>query len=304
MNDCIIQRQRIPDNLIGMLRECDSGPNDSKDLQRRLNEDGYILFRDILNSDDVRAARAEVFGRLEQVGEIKPPAIDGIATGESQRESVPDLGQFWRSVNEGTDLRNVTHGERLREIVSAVIGEPARPHDLMYLRPTAAGRSTNLHYDFPFFAGRSNRIVTAWIPLGDVPVSDGPLVIVEGSNRFSDLIDPIRQINYAADHSNETVQRAAYETQNAEGPLALVRKRGARFLTTDFRAGDLMIFSGFTMHGSLDNNSPVNRVRLSVDVRYQPASDPADDERYFGNNPSGSKGGGYADMRGAKPLTA
>jgi hypothetical protein len=41
---------------------------------------------------------------------------------------------------------------------------------------------------------------------------------------------------------------------------------------------------------------------LSCDVRFQPAADPADDERYFGTDPLGSNGGGYGDMRAAKPL--
>ena len=36
---------------------------------------------------------------------------------------------------------------------------------------------------------------------------------------------------------------------------------------------------------------------------FQPAADPADDERYFGTDPLGSNGGGYGDMRAAKPLT-
>lgn len=304
MDDCLIQQKLIPGHLIGALDECRTGLDDRQELQRRLREDGYVFIRSVLTIDDVLAARAEVFDQLQQVGEIKVPAINGIATGESDRDTLQDIGEFWQSVSEGQALRNVTHGVLLRDIMSVILGETSRPHDLMYLRPTAAGRSTNLHYDFPFFAGRSDQIVTAWIPLGEVPVSDGPLVIVEGSNQFSDLIDPIREIDYSADHSNEVVQQAAYERQNADDPLTLVQTRKTRFLTTDFQAGDLMVFSGFTMHGSLDNNSPINRVRLSVDVRFQPASDPYDDARYFGASPSGSKGGGYADMRGARPLNA
>ena len=85
-------------------------------------------------------------------------------------------------------------------------------------------------------------------------------------------------------------------------PVTLVRERGVRLLSTDFRAGDLFIFGGFTLHGSLDNCSAVGRVRLSCDVRFQPAADPCDDPRYFGDDPRGSKGGGYGDMRGAQPL--
>ena len=48
--------------------------------------------------------------------------------------------------------------------------------------------------------------------------------------------------------------------------------------------GDLVVFSMHTMHCSLDNNSPNNRIRLSLDTRYQPAVDETD-ERWIGENP-------------------
>jgi hypothetical protein len=50
---------------------------------------------------------------------------------------------------------------------------------------------------------------------------------------------------------------------------------GGRWLTTEFQAGDLLIFTMFTLHCSLDNTSP--RIRLSTDSRYQPAADPVDE---------------------------
>lgn len=42
-----------------------------------------------------------------------------------------------------------------------------------------------------------------------------------------------------------------------------------------YRAGDVVLFNRFTIHGSLENCSN-NYVRLSSDVRFQPASDPLD----------------------------
>jgi ectoine hydroxylase-related dioxygenase (phytanoyl-CoA dioxygenase family) len=66
-------------------------------------------------------------------------------------------------------------------------------------------------------------------------------------------------------------------------------------------AGDLIVFDMFTMHGSLDNHSPLGRVRLSCDVRWQPAADPVD-PRYRGDHPPGTTGAGYGELNGAKPL--
>jgi len=55
------------------------------------------------------------------------------------------------------------------------------------------------------------------------------------------------------------------------------------------------------LHGSLDNQSPVGRTRLSCDVRWQPLADPVD-TRYSGPNPPGTTGAGYGELNGAKPL--
>lgn len=303
MSSVTIQEHDIPEGLFGPLVDYQGNQSDAAQMQAQLAEHGYVLLRDAISRDDVLQARREVFERLAEVGEITSPPGDGIATGTSRRaEQHHDLHAFWKSVSEGECLRNVTHGAPLRQLVSAVIGDDAVPHDLIYLRPTAPGRVTRLHYDFPFFAGRSQRIHTAWIPLGDVPISDGPLVVVENSHRFEDLIDPIRRHDFAASHTNDDVQTAAYDAVNLADPVTLARERNVRLLSTDFRAGDVFIFGGFTLHGSLDNRSPVRRVRLSCDVRFQPADDPCDDPRYFGDDPRGSKGGGYGDMRGAQPL--
>ena len=299
-----VQQQRIPAELFDHLSEFVADLTDGEALRRAIEEDGYVFLRGVLDRDEVLAARAEVFARLEEVNEVQSPAIEGIATGQSRRRELSgDLDAFWKSVSEGKAVRRVTHSVRLREIMRFVFDEQARPHDLLYLRPACVGRSTKLHYDFPFFARRSLRIHTAWIPFGDIPIQDGPLLIVENSNRFIDLIEPIRDHDYGSDHANELIQRAAYEEPNKIDPVSFAAQRGTRLLSADFRAEDVLVFGGFTLHGSLDNCSPVGRVRLSCDVRYQPAADPFDDERYFGSHPTGSNGGGYGDMKGAKPLT-
>ena len=57
---------------------------------------------------------------------------------------------------------------------------------------------------------------------------------------------------------------------------------GGRWLTAEYRMGDLLVFGMYTMHASSDNNT--NQIRLSSDSRYQLASAPAD-ERWIGANP-------------------
>jgi ectoine hydroxylase-related dioxygenase (phytanoyl-CoA dioxygenase family) len=277
--------------------------DDPCELRRRLVESGYLFLRDVLDVSSVLAAREEVFSRLVEVGEIKLPASDGIATGQSRRLAlVDDLIAFWQSVSEGPLLRQVSHGSRVSSLMQSVFGEPARPQDYLWLRPRAVGWSTRFHYDHPFFARGSRSVYTVWIPLGDIPYSDGPLMLVEDSHKFDDLIEPMHDRNEQFNSSPTVAEQAAFRGQWAQDTVAFAIEREVRLLSAEFRTGDVLIFGMNTLHGAMDNHSMIDRVRLSCDVRYQPASDPID-ERYFGPCPTGASGKGYGDMNSCKPLT-
>ena len=277
------------------MRDSTALAKDGPALQARLAEDGYLFLRAAVDPELVQAARREVFQRLYEVGELKSPPSAGIFSGKSRRrEVVEDLGRFWQSVSEGEALRAASHGEQLHDLMGRLFGEPARPHDYMFLRPGVVGRSTHLHYDLPFFSRGSSRIHTVWTALSDIPVEEGPLMVLESSQAFEDLLEPIRRIDY---DSSEAPQ-----VQVTSDTVDFVRQRDTRLLTSEFAAGDLVVFSMTLMHGTLDNHSPRGRIRLSCDVRWQPASDPIDD-RYFGPSPAGTTGVGYGELNGAKPLT-
>ena len=87
---------------------------------------------------------------------------------------------------------------------------------------------------------------TVWTPVGDVPVERGPLFVIEGSNRFADLIDPMLGFDVAADSG----RTAAFDTTAIE----IAEERQTRLLSTDFAAGDVLVFGMYTAHGSFDHH--------------------------------------------------
>ncbi len=272
-----------------------SGERASKGtLGALLASEGYVFLRNVLPPADVMAARAEVLERLASVGEVVAPAISARWSGQSRREELaPDLGAFWQSVCEGPNLRRLSHGRAIYAIVEEIIGAQPIAQDFLYLRAGVPGTATDLHYDYPFFARKSRKVVTCWVPIGPVPIEEGPLVIVEGSNQFADLLSDVTSLDVV----EYPQKRAAFEQKVAE----FARARGSRLLTADFQPGDIVVMNMFTCHGSLDNYTPDNRIRLSFDLRFQPASEPRD-ERFFGKSPIGITGRGYAELNGAKPL--
>ncbi|MBL8690051.1 MAG: phytanoyl-CoA dioxygenase family protein [Rhodospirillaceae bacterium] len=269
---------------------------DDAALRARFAEDGYLLLRGALDRDDVLAARHEVLRRMAEVGEIAAPVETAQPTGTSRRaEMHPDLGSFWRSVSEGPAVRRAVHGARARAVAAKILDRPVRPFDFVWLRAMLAGRASPLHFDHVYMNRGTDRVVTTWIPLGDVAVADGPLAVVENSHRFEDLIASYRGHDVDRDPSRPG--------HVAESASAFLTERGARLLTADFRAGDLCLFGMFTLHGSIDNASPAGRVRLSVDTRWQVADQPMD-ERWSGPDPKGHGGKGYGALGSARPLGA
>ena len=295
MENCITQGLPVPGDLIDPLLDSSNHIGHPDALTGRMTKDGYLFLKGVLDREEVLAARTEVFERLAKVGEVKQPPSEGIFTEQSHRkETVGDLGAFWKSVSEGPRLRRVTHGVRLKAIMSEIFGEPAHPHDYLFLRPSPVGRATHLHYDKPFFSRGSDRIHTVWLALGDIPVTDGPLVVVEGSQAFTDLIEPAAAVDYDS--------KASPTVSVLDDPISLALRRGTKLRPIDFETGDMAVFGMTTLHGTLDNHSSIGRMRLSCDIRFQPAADPVD-PRYAGPNPTGTTGIGYGELNGAKPLT-
>lgn len=282
----------IPAHLLGDMEEADR----DGDLAARLARDGYLLLRGLHDPADVAAARREILERLADVGEIALPASDAIATGRSRRAELhPDLGAFWRSVSEGRALRRVVHGPRARALAARLFGAPAAPFDFVWLRAMAKGRASPLHIDHPYMNRGSSRLVTVWTPLGAVARNEGPLFVVENSHR-----DPELRARFEGhDVDRDPSRPGHFDAHPADHAAA----RGARLLSADFTPGDCVVFGMFTAHAAFDNASPSGRVRLSCDVRFQPAADPMD-ERFAGPNPTAHGGKGYGCLAASRPLDA
>jgi hypothetical protein len=118
----------------------------------------------------------------------------------------------------------------------------------------------------------------------------GGLMVLEGSHRLERL-----KRTYGAKDVDTYCANLPHGPERATGPkpftgllsrnpVALRERLGGRWLSAEFRMGDVLTFGMYTLHCSLDNQS--DRVRLSCDSRYQLASEPAD-HRWVGEEPPG-----------------
>lgn len=262
---------------------------DARALNTRLEADGYLYLPGLLDRQEVLAARRYAVGILEADGCLEPGTdpMEAIAREGLNLAFRPDLALG----NEA--LHRCLYTGPLMEFYRTLFGEEVLHFDFTWFRAVAPGRGTKPHCDLVYMGrGERQKLMTAWVPAGDVPVEVGGLMMLEGSHHQQDRLRHYleRDVDsYCTNGRHAEDIESGKKLWEWDGILSadavsLREKLGGRWLTASFHAGDLLTFPMQTVHASLDN--PSRRIRLSSDSRYQPASRPAD-ERWVGEQPIG-----------------
>jgi hypothetical protein len=274
---------------LGELRDSSPVVDDSPELHRRMESDGYLLLRGLLDRNQVLAARQTAVYKLMNGGHLKPGTdpMDCIAAGDTQSRSQHDIAK------ENKELSKLLYSGVMTDFFTQFIAEPIKHYDFTWFRAIAPGKGTPPHCDIVYMGrGERQQLFTAWTPIGDIDYAMGGLIVLEGSHNLSHLRETYGEMDVDTYCSNKDglAGQDHWGKGRSKGWLGQnppkLRKSlgGLRWLTAEFNAGDVIIFSMYTVHASLDNTS--DRLRLSSDSRYQPASKPAD-ERWVGPNPIG-----------------
>ena len=281
--------------VFGELRTSNAILDDPAALHERMDQDGYLFLRDVLDRDLIMRARRELLEKLATIGEIdcNYPLLDAVSSGESLRSTV-DIKAFLHDLRTGPQLRQLAHTGAVIDFYTHFLGGPVLPFTYIWVRPVRPGRATGCHIDWVYMGRGTRNLYTSWIPIGDVPVEDGTLMILEGSHKKDETLRHYRALD--VDRDQDTRYSGGWFGKD---PMAVREQVGGRWLTTAMHAGDMLLFTPFTMHCSLDNQSPQNHLRLSSDTRYQLASEPAD-ERWVGEHPIGHTAFGSKPAASAK----
>jgi len=297
----------------GWLRRSDDVMHDGDALRARLAEDGYLYVPGALNREEIVEARREVLTKAEAEGLLDPtfPLLDGV-----MREGAGNPYFRPSYTKENAPLMRALYDGPMIELFGRLVGGPVRHFDYTWLRAVGAGPGTSPHCDIVYMGRGTHELLTAWTPLGDIPVSVGGLMLLENSYHES----PVR----LADYLRQDVDTFCENGPNAEAvksgklgwedwkkpepgkgwdgaitgdPVALRAEWGGRWLTSpEYRMGDVLIFTMRTVHGSIDNAT--RYIRLSTDTRYQHADAPVDERWIRGEGGAEPIGHSIAGKRG------
>lgn len=273
-------------DAFGSLKSSSHLLNQPEQLRCWMQEEGYLYLPGFLEPELVWQARGEVASILASEGCLEPghPVLDCFAKPGLKMSFRPDLA------TQSPTLKQLLYSGRMMEFYQVFLGGEVRPFDYTWLRAVAPGKGTYPHCDIVYMGRGTHQLYTSWTPLGDISLDMGGLMILEKSHHLESIRNRYgrRDVDsYCSNRKTASLYASGEKWWNgalSKNPVSLRQKYGGRWLTNEFKAGDVLIFDMFTVHASLDNHS--QQIRLSSDSRYQLASQPID-ERWVGENPIG-----------------
>ena len=228
------------------------------ELRDAYERDGYLFFRGVLDRAEVDQVADDLLSAMRAEALVGPPAYGRQPARWSGRQldaiddrSFYEVPYYPELIDTGTTQR----------FLRRVFGEPVftfRSLTVRYALP-ADDRHISLPHQDHFFIRHTAAFRTLWVPLLPIEPTGGALAVAAGSHRAG--------------------LRRHEETDVLSYVLKGRRQRGLAlddvpqpWHTTAYRPGDALIFHSHALHWALPNES--ESVRLSVDVRCQPASEP------------------------------
>ncbi|MAE61678.1 MAG: hypothetical protein CMJ49_10025 [Planctomycetaceae bacterium] len=230
--------------------------SDAEALRAGAEADGYFYFRGLLPRDEVLAVRRQITTTWQHHGFLNDdvPAEQGIVRDglfHYENDENPHWVAYYRDVLKLRDFHALALHRNIISILEMLFDKPVLPHSrniVMSIFPGDLRVTTPVHQDFAYIGGTEDTW-TAWIPCGDCPLDLGGLAILPGSHKQG--IHPKGHFS-------------SFDT-------GLAVPADSVWAASDLACGDVLMFKSTTMHQGIENVTG-NRIRLSMDFRYQPRS--------------------------------
>ncbi|WP_026554648.1 phytanoyl-CoA dioxygenase family protein [Arthrobacter sp. 35W] len=258
------------EHRMGALEPVPAAARGDRDaLWGRLRRDGYLYLKGQLAASMVNEFRRYYFQALEGTNVTAAGTDPALGLGAQEDVDRAALRRIlFETIVPGTEYQALCAHEDIAGWFEWFLGDDVHLHRRKIIRHTKAGESgigtaTQAHYDLVYLRDGSDRVLSMWIPLGDCAVERGGLAYLEGSHHWV----------MAQERNGELARPAASITADLPG---LAEEHDARWLVTDYEAGDVVVHSAHIVHASTDNLDQAGAMRLSTDIRYQRASEPID----------------------------
>ena len=202
--------------------------------------DGHACLKKLVSHDELAGFRPPLTSVVN--------AVDGAADRQGR---IDDYSKLFIQVTNVWRLdplaRRVVFARRFAGVAARLLGVPAVRlyHDQALFKPPGSGR-TPWHQDRWYWPLATDRTVTMWLALVDVPAEAGPMRFAAGSHRATSL------------------GNAGISEGNDRRLAALIEERGWPVVSAPLAAGDATFHLGGLLHSAGGNTSDTVREALTV----------------------------------------
>lgn len=219
-------------------------------------ENGYVLIKGLLTKQEAADYRAESHALIERLNRDR--TVD--PTWGSAKQMTGDVATELKHCHDvqfySAAFSRLLLDPRFTDAASALIQTPnvQLHHTKMFIKPPEKGSPFPMHQDYPYFPHAKNTVAAAIFHFDDAPVDKGCVRVVPGSHRSGPI-----------PHTHEGGWHLPFD----EWPLE-------RAVPCEAEAGDVLIFTYLTVHGSGVNTTADPRTTLLVQFR-DPSDRPTED---------------------------
>ncbi|EDO44135.1 predicted protein [Nematostella vectensis] len=242
------------------LYDCNGILDNTEELRKQMDEQGYFFIRQLHNRDDVLSAREAV---LQHIQSKVPEAFD---PDKPLQDGVLKLD----TEDKKNKFKEVTSRIQVKQFFRKFFGQDSKTFTYKWLRAVEPCGFTGVHVDNVYMSRGTDKLLTVWTPFSDVTMEMGSLAMCEGSHKLPSF-DHFQDTYGSLDLDKEGVVGSGWFSEDAN---EITQRFGGKWKIADFKAGDVLIFTQRTVHMSSVNAT--QRVRISCDTRWLAESDVAD----------------------------
>ncbi len=206
----------------------------------RFQKDGYIKLKNVLDAEVLEYYGKEITRLvLDQAKDYQP-----LEQRTTYGKAFLQIMNIWQR-NE--IVKEFVLGKRLARIATALLGtRGVRMYHDQALYKEAGGGYTPWHVDQYYWPLSNEKTVTAWIPLHEVPLENGPLMFSVGSQRI--------KLGRDLEISDDSEKKIDEQLKLSNLPVD----------ETPFDLGEVSFHLGFTFHRAGPNKLPKAREVMTV----------------------------------------
>ena len=152
------------------------------------HDQGFLVAGKLLDDDHVEALRAEydrVFETARESGRYRNLSIDDTEDKDRKRKARSQMLQIMQMCERSIAFRKLLYHAPILDIVESLIGPNIQLfHDQALYKPPRQGGPVFWHQDNGYWQCTPANLVSCWLTLDDVDVSNGAMHLIPGSHRL------------------------------------------------------------------------------------------------------------------------